>query len=408
MPRKSRQEKVEKLIAEVAFSEILVSEDSVKTISPSFSDVKLMEYEQKLVEALASDQAVARLRWTQAPFAPLLRLGTKKLADDLLRPYKQEVHQASVHRKGAQARYRLDCDRGGVLSQKVESLTWPFNSSGKPVSALEAVGTTSFYPRFIPPMTPDQFRAIGLIELVRASGKFRRPGGKTGDELADIFCALVIGFSGSPLTKAGYRLALPDSWLQIDFSNMCRGLEVTDEAKESLEVMKDLLYENGSLKGGYVYLAVTILAAWLRMSRLGVRLSSRERLSQWSKFFDGVNYGDNTRLIGEAWRMSTKDAEETAKRFNLSPPWREMDLGSPPWLTPKGGVPLIFYGLAMDSLLSAVQGFSSPLPDSDSNEIQEVRENSFDILEVQLLQHYRAMAGTVEGSARGLRLVDTF
>ena len=173
------------------------------------------------------------------------------------------------------------------------------------------------------------------------------------------------------------------------------------------------------LSGPDQMLAVTILAAWIRMSRLGVRLSSFENLDSWRGFFDGQNYGYDFRLVGQGWLLPPEESQEVANRYRFFPYWHEKS--EPPWLAERGGTPLIFVGIAAKLLDEAVRSLSVldkipddfDFPDDDSEEsVEEFRHLDSDptpdrnLLELRRLRD-RIISAPI-GSAYELALVDRY
>lgn len=395
--------KAERLVSEVAFAASLINPQNARRISNSPADCDLFDFDKELAEALSAHAAMKRVKWRDGPLAPLLRFFTRQRRNRLLKELPLKETEASAAKEGLSVSQLYDPDWG--FDDKPLK-PWPTRKNGRPMSVSEVAGGSGECQLVL---SPYQIRAMGLIEMVRAAGKHQRPLGMSGDDLADLYCALILGFAGVsiPIRGEPHEISPPDSWLRVDFQNLCRGLEMTEESKASYMRIKTYLYKGkGYLSGEYQMLAVSILASWLRMSRFGVRLSSRDRLRSWRLFFDGTEYHHDSNLIGEAWLMSRREARDVLARFEISTPWLETPKGTPPWLSPEGGVPMIFVGLAADALLAASQALGSPHPEATKEEIAELRHSDFSRIEIQLSHYYRDLTCKVEGSVKGMALID--
>lgn len=238
--------------------------------------------------------------------APILRRIAKARLRELVLSVGPESREASCSRMET---YR---------SWNVTPLDWDTPDTWEE-SPLEIALSSASDPVVL--LTPDQFRACGLIELVRASGRVL--GSCDGDALADDFMRLVID------TCDGDERVIP----ALDGGFIAHAQDLDRKARESLDGPSQLL-------------AVTVLAAWLRMSHLGARLSSLDRLGLWGEFFDGQRYGGRPELVGEGWKLADEENIEVSDRMHFRGPHKN----EIPWREVPGGIPLVLAGLAAELL----------------------------------------------------------
>ena len=409
----NQKTKASNLLSDVSFAAAFANPTSAAVLCKSKSDVALWQKDGELVEPIHASAAISRLTWMNGPIALILK-GAAWLQMREIEKQLPLVEQRA-------SRIRRDLRRSLVTpagsdeegeTQWFDRLTprtaWPLREDGRPATPIDLSNAPSLRESVM--LTPYQLQAAGLIEYVRASGNSLKVRGQSGDYLADIFSSIIIAFSGVQVPKKSdtvERILSPVSWLETDFHNLVSGASISDEAQESLIDMQENLWTDGKyLSGGYQHLAVTILSAWLRMARFGVRLSSRERLEEWPVFFDGIHYGSHLRLLGEAWRMSEKDTYETLMRYDRNERWLPEERAY--WSDGPGGVPNVFVGMIADCLHTAITALSAPSATTETSEMESLGDKNFPKIKIQLDSHYAELASSVAGSIRGLRLVNSF
>lgn len=299
---------------------------------------------------------------------------------------------------------------------------WPKHFSGRdlrPVEIMLECSTKAL-------LNPYQIQAAGYIELVRACGNIL--GNCDGDRLADDYMRLILALAAElPLYPGkgridqdgehGFFTENDEQMVGMEPGSCCGsgflmagGFKVLAENRLRCGSMGVLRMPGEEpwdrLKGPQQLKAINVLAAWLRMSRLGVRLSSRQRLESWRLFFDGNYYGVVTRLLGELWIMTEREKREVAHRMT--------------WLFPEkfdSQTPVVVCGIALELLEMAIAKFAL-LAEVDENfdinnpSFERVSRENFGKEEhsmfLSMLRVYRELAGYSTHSANSVRLVDYF
>ena len=409
----NQKTKASNLLSDVSFAAAFANPTSAAALCKSKSDVALWQKDGELVEPIHASAAISRLTWMDGPIALILKGAAWLQMREIERQLPLVEERASRIRRNL--KLSLSSPVGCYAKSETQWLdvltprtAWPFREDGRPATPIDLSNYESLRESVM--LTPYQLQAAGLIEFVRASGNSLKIHGQSGDYLADIFSSIIIAFSGVQVPKRSgvvEQVQSPVSWLETDFHNLVSGASISDEAQESLIDMQENLWTDGKyLSGGYQHLAVTILSAWLRMARLGVRLSSRERLEDWQVFFDGINYGSCPKLLGEAWRMSEKEAHETLMRYDRNERWLPENRAY--WADAPGGVANVFVGMIADCLHAAIAALSSPSATTETSEMESLGDKNFPKIKIQLDSHYEELASSVAGSIRGLRLVNSF
>lgn len=414
----SQERKTSKLLLDVNYASAFATPASAADLARGKSDVAMWHNDGLIAETLYASASVSRLTWRDGLLAEVLKFISKFRQREIKAQISAIERRASVARRSLR-RSLLSCYIIGKpatqwFDERTPNSEWPTRFDGRPLTPLEISNSATAKQAVM--LTPYQLQAAGLIEFIRASGDALRVDERDGDYLADVFSSMILAFADIPVAKANLEtgdldiiepLDSPASWLEYDFNNLVSGASITPEAKRSLADWKRSLWVDGMyLPGSYQHLAITVLASWMRMCRLGVRLSSRERLANWRVFFDGIHYGSDPALLGEAWRMSDKDIRSSISRYTLNERWRKSS--SAYWADASSGVPNVFVGLVADTLHTTIQSLSTPTADTETSEISSMRDNRFPKEQIQLEQHYRELASSVPGSIRGLRLVDSY
>ena len=409
----NQKTKASNLLSDVSFAAAFANPTSAAALCKSKSDVALWQKDGELVKPIHASAAISRLTWMDGPIALILKGAAWLQMREIERQLPLVEERASRIRRNL--KLSLSSPVGCYAKSETQWLdvltprtAWPLREDGRPATPIDLSNYESLRESVM--LTPYQLQAAGLIEFVRASGNSLKIHGQSGDYLADIFSSIIIAFSGVQVPKRSgvvEQVQSPVSWLETDFHNLVSGASISDEAQESLIDMQENLWTDGKyLSGGYQHLAVTILSAWLRMARLGVRLSSRERLEDWQVFFDGINYGSCPKLLGEAWRMSEKEAHDTLMRYDRNERWLSENRAY--WADGPGGVANVFVGMIADCLHAAIAALSSPSATTETSEMGSLGDKNFPKIKIQLDSHYEELASSVAGSIRGLRLVNSF
>lgn len=359
-----------RLLHEVTYAATLTDPETARQECRFGSDTEIHVDDEKAGETLAVNAAVDSMTVKDSIIAPLVRALAGRRSGRVKENYQQRSQRAG--RKRLQLISDLQEAGRVYLSWRSSDRTFP-SVETRPLSPLEVHWSRG--PRTLA-LTPYQVQACGVIEVVRASG--RVIGCCSGDYLADQFMRLIIDLSGYGTWKDGARLI---------------GGDFLKEAERETEVPKDWV----PLDGKDQLLAVTVLAAWIRMSRLGVLLASADRMGAWRTFFDGTLYGAEIDWLGEVW-------DEKAKRktdYELAEPWRAHP--EAPWLEDSSGSPVPVVGLAGELLKSAITTVQivGMVPDDfvieDETDPDPCYEESNKIL-IQLKRVYREIAESPIGS----------
>lgn len=343
-------DKTERLLSEVSLATAMISPTDAYGFSPHKKHRNLWEADTELRLAGQGYGAISNLKWWQGVPVLFLRIAT-------LRQFRLACNQV---RKAEQQ----------ALTVLPEPEDYRFNG-----------------------LSPYDIQARGLMELVLSSGNFLRPRGLSGKQVADLYARIILD-TGRP----GSLFVLSSGWFQGDFGRLLRGASLSEESQHDLARYQ----EAGPLPASQRREALEILAAWLRMSRIGIRLSSFDRLQSWGKLANGGLLS----LYGEVWRMTDKQHRRARRRLTPSDPWISSPLPLDPWRSPDGGSPLIFYGIAADALLAAAQSVGTPTSNTATSEITESCSKTLFRYEIRLSRMYSELVRRVEGSCSEIRMVN--
>lgn len=303
------RELARELLSNASFASSLFDPATAASLTRLRPDVELWRYDEKVGRAIYSHSAAARLTVKRSILAPLVRRAAR------IRMRALEVEVASRSREASEQRI-------ATIEETPNFLDWASGGTWDQ-TPIEAAFSRELAGAVL--LTPDQFRGCGVVELVRASGQVL--GRCDGDNLVNAFLRLIIDLGTDSKLET---LSVGDDF--YDFAN--------DPKAELLP----------PLSGPQRMLALTILSAWIRMSRLGVRLSGLDRLRRWGDFFDGRQYGAPAELVGESWKLSDIESQLTVTRMDLSGPLKD----GIPWIEQSGGVPLIVVGIAAELFRQAI------------------------------------------------------
>lgn len=359
----------DRLLREASYAVALTDPETARSECRVESDAELHHDDERAGETIYTNALVDSLTIRDSLIAPIVRALAGRRSQSVKRNYAARSTEAS------RERLKLIAEVQESGRHYVTFRTMPEASDGANLvmSPLVAHWTRSNQTMLL---NPYQIQACGVIEVVRAAG--RHIGNQSGDWLADQFMRLIIDLSGEGNWEDGAR--------QIDG-------EFLKMAERSEEVPEEWL----PLTGRKQLLAVTVLAAWLRMSRLGVLLVSRDRLTRWGEFFDGTMYGVNIKWLGEVWDQKAKRQTDC----EIAEPWRAHP--EPPCLAESDGSPVPVVGLAGELLKSAITTVQAVgmVPDDfvieEETDLDPRYERSNRTL-VHLKRVYREIAGSPIGS----------
>lgn len=386
-PSRMRSE-LSELLREVSFAASIGSHESIRSLTRLESDVEIWEKDLEVMDSLFTYASITRVGLGRSLLAPLARVLSRREMREVTASLKPASRTATNKRVAhanslAPSSTLYDPHRTDrvFLDHQASHANWP-KVSDRDLTPLEiALGTS---PDYAVSLSAYQWEAVGIIETVRAAG--RVVGKRDADTLANQFQLMILAYGGVETAQIDNDSGLQDVRLGRLISNdsLLRGgfiqaaLDGTVFNLEPFSRLDTLVRASGRgwwpLSGPDQMLAVTILAAWIRMSRLGVRLSSFETLDSWRGFFDGQRYGSDFNLVGQGWLLPPAEAWEVAKRYRFFPHWHEKS--EPSWLAERGGTPLVFVGIAAKLLDEAVRSLSVldkipddfDFPDDDSEE----------------------------------------
>lgn len=365
------------LLGEVSFAAALIEPSTAVTLCRNKSDADLWRFDESVGRAMFAQSAAARITVKRSLLAPLFRFVARRRVRELQVSVGPESRDATASRRVLAKQFP------GLLDWDTDE-TWEESPLEIALSPRRDKSVM---------LTPDQYRACGVIELVRASGKVL--GSCDGDALAIDFMNLIMDTSEGQLSAIH---ELDGGFLE----------HATRQDRCS----------PAPLSGPLQLLAVTILASWLRMSRLGVRMSSLDRFEIWGDFFDGQHYGAIEELVGEVWKTKPEEREEALSRMDITGPLKD----TTPWFETLGGSPLVFVGLATELVRLATnrcgildevsEGFS--IPEAGEGHLEPLPEHSdepvnpsADRILVQLRDRHSYLVSHPLGCVRRIRLEKT-
>lgn len=366
------------LLSDVAYAMTLATPATARAISTLPSDSEISVDDEAAGEIMYANSAVQAISFKTSVIAPLVKFFAKRRDSRVKSDYEYRSQLAG--RKRLQHIAHLQNAGRNYLTWRTTEVEWP-SRAGSPISPLElhlTDGANSVS------LTSYEIKASGYIELVRACGKV--VGSCNGDWLADQYMRMILTLSGLDSHHADRERAA--DLLNGGFIKLARETEQCDYTP---------------LSGRDQHLAMTILASWIRMSRLGVDLSNFSRLEAWRLFFDGTIYGSNHRLIGEIWTSRSK----RARTYTTSEQWD--GLGKPPWLVESSGSPVVVIGIAAELLriaITQVQSIGFVPDDADPKKcaLDERHYEMSDKILTQLKRHYRDISGSSVGSVTSVLL----
>ncbi|ATW58509.1 hypothetical protein SEA_C3PO_6 [Corynebacterium phage C3PO] len=363
-PSRMRTE-LSKLLREASFAASIGTSESIRSLTRLESDMAIWEKDLEVMDSLFTYASITRVGLGRSLLTPLARMLSRREMREVIASLKPATKTATVKRMAHIASLAPSSTLGerAFLDHQTSHADWP-KVNDRDLTPLEiALGNS---PDYAVSLSAYQWEAVAIIETVRAAG--RVVGKRDADTLANQFQLMILAYGGTETAhiddNSGLqsvrlgRLVTDDSLLRGGFIQAA--LEGTVFDLEPFSRLDTLVGPSGRgwwpLSGPDQMLAVTILAAWIRMSRLGVRLSSFDTLESWRWFFDGRSYGSNPRLVGQGWLLPLTEAWKVAKRYRFFPYWNERR--EPSWLAERGGTPLVFVGIAAKLLDEAVRSLS--------------------------------------------------
>ena len=361
-PSRMRDELTE-VLREASFAVSIGSRESIRNLTRLESDVEIWERDAEVGDSLYTYSSLSRVGLGKSLLAPLAKFLSRRELRELNASIKPTTRHATQKRETFAASLGTTPGRGERvwLDSSTSFSDWP-SENGVHLTPLEIALSTSA--EYAVSLSAYQWEAVAIIEIVRAAGRVL--GDQDPDTLANQFQLMILGYGGiqaQAVGETGYPLTLVN--LTKD-DHLVRGAFVRAAVEGTvfdLDPFANLdRLEHSSARGWWPLsgpeqmLAVTILAAWIRMSRLGVRLSSWETLEAWPLFFDGLRYGYVPELVGQGWLLDPDENRATSGRYTFFSSWDTTV--DPPWLTERGGTPMIFVGIAAKLLNEAIHKVS--------------------------------------------------
>lgn len=361
------------LLNEAGFGSTLMDPETARKLAPIASDVALKEADIKAGETMFLNAAVENISLRDSLIAPLVKLVSRRRSRKVRHEHEARSRQATRERGEALREIR---DSGKVpLTWHSRDRTFP-SYRGVPLTPLEMLWESG--PRAVS-LNPYQVQASGVIEVVRAAGWVL--GCRDGDWLADQYMRMIIDLSGRESDGADWERGA---------ACLAGGIF---RAADKTHIEPP---EWTPLDGRRQLLAVTVLASWMRMSRLGVSMGRKNRLQSWLHFYDGVSYGVRPQWLGEIW----VDRDRTYPEHELSEPWRTSK--EYPWFLRSEGAPLPAVGVAGELLkmaITKVQALGTVPDDFDLDGDEEIAPSY--VMSERVLIHLKRMYQEIAGSPVG-------
>lgn len=391
-PSRMRNE-LHEVLREASFAASIGSPESIRSLTRLESDVDIWERDLEVMDSLFTYSSITRLGLGKSLMAPVAKMLSRRELREVTASLKPTARVASAKRTAHSVGMALASDSEGServwFDHRTTQAYWPKRNDCD-LTPLQVALSSS--PCYAVSLSAYQWEAVGIIETVRAAG--RVIGKRDADTLANQFQLMILAYGGTETAHIDHSSGLQEVKLHkiINNDSLVRGgfiqaaLDGSVFDLEPFSALDGLVRPSGRgwwpLTGPDQMLAVTILAAWLRMSRLGVRLSSFETLEQWSLFFDGRRYGYVPELVGGAWLLDHDENLKAANRYTFFGSWSRDE--TPPWLAARGGSPMIFVGIAGKLLTEAIKTVSVldkipdefSLPESDDQDSVEVFRES--------------------------------
>jgi hypothetical protein len=245
------------LLSDVSYSTTIINPTTSRALATLPSDVSLNVDDEEAGEIMYTNAAVQTVTVKTSIIAPVV----KKVAASRDRRVKADYERRS--QEAGRARFNHIAETRNILTWQESDVDWP-EFGGRPFSPMEIHLSRSDHRV---DLVPYQIQASGIIELVRACGKVL--GCCDGDWLANEFMRTILALAGECKRGADRQFGA-----EMVAGGLLRRAQNTEIQPDKAEM----------LSGPDQLLAVTVLAAWLRMARLGVPLFTHENLEEWQKF----------------------------------------------------------------------------------------------------------------------------
>lgn len=430
-PSRMRAE-LQAVLREASFAASVGSAESIRSLTRLPSDVDIWDHDSEVMDSLFTYSSISRVRVGRSLLAPLARFLSRRELREVTGSLKPRSRVATSRRSALAAgmgrgRVRVGNERQW-LDHNTAQAVWP-TENGQDLTPLQIALSDS--PDYAVSLSAYQWEAVAVIETVRAAG--RVIGSRDADTLANQFQLAILAYGGMETARIDdqsgvqrvrlSRLINDDSLVSGGFVQAALDGSVFD--LEPFSHLDEMTRASGHgwwpLTGPDQMLAVTVLAAWLRMSRLGVRLSAFENLEAWPMFFDGVRYGYVPELVGQGWLLPNEEIKRTVDRYTFFENW--LDEPRAPWIAQRGGTPMVFVGIAAKLLSEAIRAvsvldkipdeFSFPENDAEAKVFRRAEESLFGeaqpdrhLLELRRLRD--RFVATTTGCAYEVRLLKNY
>ena len=326
-----RNEQAARLLAEASFAAALYAPTTAVSLSRSLTDRALWRDDERTMQTMHAQSEVNRAGTKDSILVPIMRHVVKASSQRTMKGVKARSEAATVARREIYFRMSRDDAPHRWIDYNTPADQWPKNADGTDKTPIQlALEPSQGWAEIL---SPYQYQASGVIEMVRAAGSII--GLCDGDNLAQEFMKMILAFGG----EAEAETVDGTEALRADISLLAGGF--------TLKAANGWDKPSSPLTGPQQHLAMTILAAWLRMSMLGARLTAMNRLGDWENWFDGVHYSQRDEWIGEVWSMDDATAAEALNRIELQGKWTNPSRnGQLPWQEKEGGSPNVFVGIA--------------------------------------------------------------
>ena len=326
-----RNEQAVRLLAEASFAAALYAPTTAVSLSRSLADRALWRDDEKIMRALHAQSEVNRATTKDSILVPMLRSIVRSSSKRTIKSAKECSAAATASRRDIFFNANSDHSTHRWVDYNTPVDEWPKDENGVDKSPIQMALEPS--QGWMELLCPYQYQASGVIEMVRAAGTVI--GICDGDNLAQEFMKMILAFGGETVAET----VDGEEPLSADISLLAGGF--------IMKAANGWDKPSSPLTGPQQHLAIAILAAWLRMSTLGVRLTALNRLQDWENWFDGIHYSGREEWIGEVWSMNDADSAEALNRVELQGKWANPSRnGQLPWQEREGGSPNVFVGIA--------------------------------------------------------------
>ena len=326
-----RNEQAARLLAEASFAAALYAPTTAVSLSRSLDDRAVWRDDERTMQQLHAQSEISRAGAKDSILVPIMRRAVRSASQRTIKTVKERSEAATASRREIFFNASADDATHRWIDYNTPVDEWPKDANGVDKSPIQLALEPS--QEWVELLCPYQYQASGVIEMIRAAGTVI--GLCDGDNLAQEFMKMILAFGGETVAKT----VDGEEPLRADISLLAGGFV--------LKSANGWDKPSSPLTGPQQHLAMTILAAWLRMSMLGVRLTAINRLKDWDRWFDGIHYGGRKEWIGQVWSMDEVASAEALNRIELQGKWANPSRnGQLPWQEKEGGSPNVFVGIA--------------------------------------------------------------